>query len=106
MLKHFFQSFEPNTIAAFKIDTLRKAGKVLVTWWTFRIFFICLGRGKDPKGESEAPGGGDWLLIENSTEGGFLGAEGAGGCLQRTGEFGGGGVNIFFSGPKRPPRSR
>ena len=34
------------------------------------------------------------------------GAEGPGGCQQRIGEFlgGGGGLNIFCSGPKCPPR--
>ena len=56
----------------------------------FRIFFIffCSGRGK---GESEAPGGGgDPFCFENP---------------RRGGEFPGGaeGLNILFSGPKRPP---
>ena len=33
-------------------------------------------------------------------------AEGPGGCLRRTGEFFfGGGVNIYFRGPKCPPRT-
>ena len=32
--------------------------------------------------------------------------EGPGGCLQRIGDFLGGGAKYFFSGPKRPPRLR
>ena len=73
-------------------------------WWTFRIFFIffCSGRGK---GESEAPGGGGSVSLENPRRGGSPGgggAEGPGGCLQRIGEWGGG--EFFFSGPKCLPR--
>ena len=67
-------------------------------WWTFRIFFIFSARGRG-KEESEVPGGGGvhFLLKIPGGGGGFPGgAEGPGGCLRRTGEFGGGGLNIFF----------
>ena len=73
-----------------------------MTWWTFRYFFFCSGRGK---GESEAPGGGGCRFLLKP--GGFSrrgGAEGPGGCLQRIGEFGGGWGKMFFSRPKCPPR--
>ena len=46
------------------------------------------------------PGGGGGFQKEGR------GAEGRGGCLRRIGDFlgGGGRLNIFFSGPKFPPR--
>ena len=60
------------------------------------ILFFCSGRGK---GESEAPGGGGVSRTG--------GAKGPGGFLRRIGDLGGGGgLNIFFSGPKCPPRRR
>ena len=44
-------------------------------------------------------GGGFVFLLKSQQEGGGAGgAEGPGGCLRRIGEFGGGGVNIFFRG--------
>ena len=49
--------------------------------------------------------GGSFFFIENPGGGGGVrrggGAEGLGGCLRR---IGWGGLNFFFSGPKRPPR--
>ena len=67
-------------------------------------YFFCSGRRK---GGSEAAGrGGGDFFIENPREGGGLqerdGAEGPKGCLRRIGDWGGGGLNIFF-GPKCPP---
>ena len=72
-----------------------------VTSWTFRIFFLFLVRGVGR--------GGGRFLLEIPGEGGGVLQEGEGlgpgGYLQRIGEFGGaGGLNFFFSGPKRPPR--
>ena len=84
----------------------------------FGFFCSCSRRGK---GESEAPrergGIGFFKCLKIPGRGGFSGgggAEGPGGCLQRIGEFLGGGGAIyfffwgrgaiyFFSGPKRPP---
>ena len=55
-------------------------------------YFLCSGRGK---GEFEALGGeGGRFLLKIAGGGGSRGgrwAEGAGGCLRRIGEFGGGG---------------
>ena len=64
------------------------------------IFFSLLGEGE---GGVEAPeGGGGSDFYGKAQEGGISrtgGAEGPGGCLQRIGEFlGGGGLNIFFRG--------
>ena len=76
----------------------QKTGDQYHSWWTFRIFFFCSGRGN---GESEAPGGGGSFFIENPREGVGErdGAEGPGGCLRRIGEFfGGGGAKFFFFG--------
>ena len=53
--------------------------------------------------------GGSFFLLRIPGGGGVWrggGAEGLGGCLRRIGNFffwGGGGLNIFFSGPKCPP---
>ena len=79
------------------------------TWWTFRIFFFCSG---ERKRESEAPGGvgGDFFSGKSQEGGGSSGwvpsrggrGEGPGGCLR--GICGGGGLNIFFGGPKFPPK--
>ena len=53
------------------------------------------------------PGGGGRFLLKIPGGGspGGRGAEGPGGCLRRIGELGGGGLNIFFSGPECPPRT-
>ena len=70
---------------------------------TFRYFdFFCSGRRK---GEFEAPGRGGSAFIENPRGGGLPGREGPRGRESVCGElgnFGGGGPNIFFSGPKCP----
>ena len=74
-------------------------------------YFFCSGRGK---GESEVPGGvGDRFFIENPRRGGGGGSgwEGPRGregvCTgELGGDFWGGGVKYFFSGPKCPPRCR
>ena len=77
-------------------------GEQSTSWWTFRIFFFCLGRGR---GKSEAPGGGGGqflLRIPGGGSPGRVGAEegmGPGGCLR-----GILGATFFFSGPKLPPR--
>ena len=58
--------------------------------------FFCLGRGK---GESEAKGGWgvDFLLkIPGGGSPGGRGAKGPGGCLGELGNWGGGGLNVFF----------
>ena len=71
------------------------------------IFYLFpLGEGK---GESEVPGGGegDGILLKIPGGGGFsgrVGAAGRQGWEGVCGEFGGGGLTIFFSGPKCPPR--
>ena len=67
-------------------------------------FFFGLGEGK---GEHGATGGvGESVFIANH-RGGVL-PEGRGGAGSREGLrgiwWGGGGLNIFFSGPKFPPR--
>ena len=70
------------------------------------LFFFCSGRGK---GESEAPGGGGvgfLLKIPRGGGGRFQEGEGPGGCLQRIGDFlGGGGGQIFFFGPETSTKS-
>ena len=69
----------------------------LLTWWTFRIFFVffCSGEGK---GESEAPGEGGRDVLLKIPEGGVSRAGGGGGGGNRArgregicGKFGGGG---------------
>ena len=70
------------------------------TWRTFQIFIIFFAARWRGKGESEAPGGGGSVFIENPTgEGGFSrrgrGREGVCGEL---GNLGGGG--FFFCGPE------
>ena len=69
-------------------------------------FFFCSGRGK---GESEAPGGGGCrFFIDNPRKRVFRRERGRGGgrvsAANRGILGGGGGLNIFFSGPKCPPR--
>ena len=66
-------------------------------------YFFLLGEGS---GSPRRQGGGDRFLIENPRRGG--GVPGGGGAgrvsVANRGILGGeGGVNIFFSGPKRPP---
>ena len=60
------------------------------------MFFIwfCSGRGRESARRRE--GGGVDFFVEKPRRGG--GAEGPGVCLRRIGEFGGGGLNIFFRG--------
>ena len=67
------------------------------------LFVFLLGEGK---GESEEPGGGGAIFIENLRRGWLLGGwgrggEGPGGCLRG---IWGVGAKSFFSGPKFPPR--
>ena len=66
-------------------------------------FFFCSGRGKGESRRWRAVG--DRFFIEKPRRGALRtgGAEGPGGCLQRIGELGEGGLNIFFSEPKCPP---
>ena len=68
-------------------------------------YFFLLGEGKGESRRRRAVG--DWFFIEKPRRGGASrtgGAEGPGGCLQRIGEFGGGGgAKYFFGGPKCPP---
>ena len=64
----------------------------------FLFFCFCSGRAK---GESEAPGGGRFLIENPRLMGGFSSRPmGPGGCLRRVGEFGGGGgeAKFFFFG--------
>ena len=77
----------------------------LMAWRTFPIFFIFFLLGEGEGGSPRPPGGGGRFSIENPRRGGGSpgGAEGPGGGLRRIGDLGGG-VNIFFSGPKCPPR--
>ena len=66
-------------------------------------FFFCLGRGM---GEFEAPegeGGIGFQLKIPRGEGVSRRGRGQEGVCCELGNFGGGGLNIFFSGPKRPP---
>ena len=79
-----------------KITLLR----VIITWWTFRIFFIFFSAQGREKGESEAPGGGgDRFFIENPRRGGgFQEWEGPGGFSAANWGIWGGGLNIFFRG--------
>ena len=70
-------------------------------------YFFLLGDGEGGvRGRREAGGVGFFLL--KIPEGGGVsrrgGDEGPGECRQRIGDLGGGGLNIFFSGPKCPPR--
>ena len=83
--------------------------KIAKTWWTFRIcfsFFLL----REGKGESKASGrGGGSIFIEKSRKGAGVLQEGEGlrgreGVCGELGNLGGGGANIFFSGPKCPPR--
>ena len=70
-------------------------------WWTFRIFFIFFFRSGEGKGESEAPGEGATIFLLKIPGGGVSRAGGGGGMRGREGvcgEFGGGGLNIFFRG--------
>ena len=67
-------------------------------------YFFLLGEGEG--GVRGARRGVGSVFIENPTRGwgGFQEKEGPRGCLRRIGDFfGGGGLNFFFSGPKRPP---
>ena len=59
-------------------------------------------------GESEAPGEGGVVFIENAQEGGGEGGtEGPGRCLRRIGEFGGGGgAKYFFFGAETSTKIR
>ena len=69
-----------------------------ITWWTLRIFFIFSARGEGRESPRRREGEGV-VFFENPRRGGspaWGGAEGPGGCLQRIGEFGGGGLNFFF----------
>ena len=65
-------------------------------------------RSEREKGESEAPGGGGircLLKIPGGARGFLGGARGREGICGELGNLrGGGGLNIFFLGPKRPPR--
>ena len=75
-----------------------------ISWWTFRIFLIFSARGGG-RGSLRRQEGGGFDFYGKSQEGGLQEGEGPGGCLRRIGDFGaGGGLNIFFSGPKCPPR--
>ena len=59
-------------------------------------YFFLLGEGEGGV-RGARKGGGDPFFIEHPRRGGVpAGAEGPGGCLRRIGEFGGGGLNIFF----------
>ena len=61
-------------------------------------YFFLLGEGE---GRVRGAGrGGRLIFIENPRRGVLQrgGAEAPGGCLRRIGEFGGGGLNIFFRG--------
>ena len=67
-------------------------------------FFFCSGEGK---GEREAPGGGGAIFHGNSQGGGGSRVGGGGGARSREVVCGeGGGLNIFFPGPKCPPRAK
>ena len=70
------------------------------------VFFPARWRRRGVRGTGGEGGGGDSFL-ENPRGGGSPGwvgggGEAPGGCLQELG--GGGGLNIFCSGPKFPPR--
>ena len=75
------------------------------SWWTFRIFFIFSARGRGRgRGARKGLGGVSFLLTipgggspRTEEEGGGRGAG-----MVSAGNLGGGGLNIFFSGPKCP----
>ena len=74
----------------------------------FEYFFFFSARGGEEgvRGRGEAGGVGFSLKIPRGggvASPGGGGAEGAGGCLRRIGDFWGGGAKYFFSGPKGPP---
>ena len=83
--------------------------QTFTTWWTFRIFYIFFLLWGGERGVQGAGRGGDYFLLKIPGGGGSpgrgRGGEGLGGCLR--GFLGvGGGLNIFFSGPKFPPRQK
>ena len=83
--------------------------KLWAAWWTFRILFILFfsvrGRGKRRRRPRRWPGGSVKLKIEGGGGGVFRrGGVGGGRALGECQWGGGGGLNIFFSGPKFPPR--
>ena len=72
------------------------------TWWTFRIFILARGRGRGSPRRQD--GRGSVFLLKIPGGGGLPGeggrGEGPGGVS--AGNVGGGGLNIFSSGPKFP----
>ena len=61
-------------------------------------YFFCSGRGGVRSAGRGGGGIGFVLKIPGKGGGSRRGAEGPGGCLWRTGEFGGVGAKFFFSG--------
>ena len=70
------------------------------------IFFVCSGRGKGKSEARRQEGGRGWFLLKIPGEGMGRGAGRV--SAANWGSFffwGGGGLNMFFSRPKRPPSS-
>ena len=67
------------------------------SWWTFRIFFIFSARGRGRGSPLRQEGAGVGFLLKIPGGGGVFSHEGGGGAGRvSAGNFGGGGLNIFW----------